>query len=200
MPGLLLLPLTFRPGGKTLEPTVYAPPACACTSQLLPASMCRLDGEAWPLLFPMATVELCMKVGKCALRLETQAGRFRMAPHRQPCPFPCSPALSHTEQPSPREGETGLSLRFSPLDSGVVLPLPLPTDVWCKVQVRDRGRKVAMTLGCAVGKSKKQVFDALETRMLSQAIKIIGNGGNIKRNCRLKGPAGELSRSCWKKQ
>lgn len=93
-------------------------------------------------------------------------------------------------------------MRFSLVDSGVVpppTPVPLPTDVWCKVQVRDQGREVAMTLGYAVGKSKKQVLDARETRMLSQAIEIIGNGGNIKRNCRLKGP-GELFRSCWKKQ
>lgn len=74
-----------------------------------------------------------------------------------------------------------------------------PTAVGCKVQVRDQGRKVAITLGYAVGKSKKQVPDARETRMLSQAINVIGNGGNIKRNCGSKGP-GEPFRSCWKKQ
>lgn len=78
-------------------------------------------------------------------------------------------------------------------------PLHTHTVVWCKVQVRDQGRKMAITLGYAVGKSKKQVFDARETGMLNRAINIIGNRGNIKRNCRLKGP-GEPFRSCWKKQ
>lgn len=97
VPGLLLLPLIFYPRGKHWNPLYTPLPACACSSRLLPASMGRLDGEAWPLLFPMATAQLCVKVGKCALKLETQAARFRMAPHGRPCPFPRSSALSHTE-------------------------------------------------------------------------------------------------------
>lgn len=38
-----------------------------------------------------------------------------------------------------------------------------------------------------MGKSKKQVLCPGETRMLSQIINVIDNGGKTKRNCRLKG-------------
>lgn len=74
MPGLALLPLTFNASqGKQSNPLYMH-------SQPVFASVCRADGEAWPLLFPMATAQLCMKAGKCGLRLDTQTVQVCMAP------------------------------------------------------------------------------------------------------------------------
>lgn len=108
-------------------PPSHSPPGknnrihCVGTSKPVSASLCRIDGEGRPLLFPMATAQLFMKADKCGLRLDTQT--FCMAPGLdQLCSFLCSLPPRHTlsQQCYPVKERWGSS--YSPVDSSCGTP------------------------------------------------------------------------------
>lgn len=139
MPGLSLLPLTFNASqGKQSNPLYMH-------SQPVFASVCRADGEAWPLLFPMATAQLCMKTGKWGSgwihRLRRSAWLLawtRGSSSPSLVLFLLPPTQPHENYFNPMKERWGLgdTLLWTP----AVVPLP-------GVYFRDKGRRVVITLG-----------------------------------------------------
>lgn len=99
VPGLLLLPLTFNtPRGKQSNPLRMHLTAGVCWCA-------QVDGEAWPLLFPMATAQLCVKADVWAQAGYTDrtvlpgSGLGPGASHHCPRSLTCSLPPSHTNIP-----------------------------------------------------------------------------------------------------